>query len=87
MRCRSSLSSRAFWIAMTACRSEVLDQLDPLIGEGTNFLAVKGEGADQIRSLSASAGRTSRPHAAKFDAGNDIGNAYNVGRLGRQSAT
>ena len=45
---RSSLSSRVFSMAMTACVGEVLDQLDLLVGEGTDLLPVDADYADQF---------------------------------------
>ena len=38
VRCRSSLSSRAFSIAITAWAAKVLDQLDLLLGKGPHLL-------------------------------------------------
>ena len=49
---------------------EILHQSDLLVGEGTNFLAVNGEGADQFVLLQHRYDEK-RPHAGKFDAVND----------------
>ena len=35
-------------MAMTAWRGEVRDQLDLLVGEGADLLAVDGDGANQL---------------------------------------
>ena len=43
VRWRSSLSSRAFSMAMTAWAAKFCDQLDLFVGEGTNLLAVDAE--------------------------------------------
>ncbi len=45
---RSSLSRRVFSMAMTAWAGEVLDQVDLLLGERANLLAVDGDRADQL---------------------------------------
>ena len=67
---RSSLSSRVFSMAMTAWAAKFVHQLDLLVGEGTNFLAINGECADQFVLLQHRDGE-SRPYAAKFDGRND----------------
>ena len=48
---RSSLSSRVFSMAMTACAAKLVHQLDLLVGERPHFLAVDGDGADQLAVL------------------------------------
>ena len=48
VRWRSSLSSRAFSMAMTACAAKFCHQLDLLVGEGPHLLAVDDDGADQV---------------------------------------
>ena len=45
---RSSLSSRVFSIAMTACAAKFCHQLDLLVGEWTDLLAVDADRADQL---------------------------------------
>ena len=45
---RSSLSRRVFSMAMTAWCGEILDQLDLLVGERPDLLAVDGDDADQL---------------------------------------
>ena len=45
---RSSLSSRVFSIAMTACAAKFLHQLDLLFGERPHLLAVDADCADQF---------------------------------------
>ena len=45
---RSSLSRRVFSIAITAWAAKVRHQLDLLVGEGANLLAVDRDGADQF---------------------------------------
>ena len=52
VRLRSSLSSRVFSMAMTAWAAKFLHQLDLLVGERPYLLAVDGDGADQLSSLS-----------------------------------
>ena len=51
MRWRSSLSSRVFSMAMTACAAKFCQQLDLLFGERADFLAIDGDGADQLGFL------------------------------------
>ncbi len=48
VRWRSSLSSRVFSMAMTAWAAKFLDQLDLLVGERPDLLAVDGDGANQL---------------------------------------
>ena len=45
---RSSLSSRVFSIAMTACAAKFLTRLDLLVGERPHLLAIDDDGADQL---------------------------------------
>ena len=49
---------------------EVLDQLDLLVGERTNLLAVDGDRADQLVLLEHRHGENG-PHAAEFDGSDD----------------
>ena len=59
--------------------SEVLDQLDLLVGERTHFLAVNGDRANQLAVLEH--GNAERcPITAKLDRGNHIGIAFEIGR-------
>ena len=51
VRWRSSLSSRVFSMAMTACAAKFCHQLDLLVGERSHLLAVDGNGANQIAFL------------------------------------
>ena len=67
---RSSLSSRVFSMAMTAWAAKFVHQLDLLVGEGTNFLAVNGERTDQFVLLQHRDSQK-RPYAAKFDSRDD----------------
>ena len=48
---RSSLSSRVFSMAMTAWRGEILDQLDLLVAERPDLLAIDDDAADQLALL------------------------------------
>ena len=48
VRWRSSLSSRVFSMAITACAAKFCDQLDLLVGERADLLAVNADGADQL---------------------------------------
>ena len=43
VRWRSSLSSRVFSMAMTACAAKFLHQFDLLVGEGPDLLAVEND--------------------------------------------
>ena len=70
VRWRSSLSNRAFSMAMTAWAAKFCDQLDLLVGKGTNFLAVHGERADQFVLLQHRDSQN-RPYAPKFDGCNE----------------
>ena len=45
---RSSLSRRVFSMAMTAWLGEIRDQLDLLVGERPDLLAIDGDRADQL---------------------------------------
>ena len=45
---RSSLSRRVFSMAMTAWAAKFCDQLDLLVGERPDLLAVDGDRADQL---------------------------------------
>ena len=45
VRWRSSLSSRVFSMAMTACAAKFCHQLDLLVGERADFLTVENDGA------------------------------------------
>ena len=45
---RSSLSSRVFSMAMTAWAAKFCDQLDLLVGERANLLAIDDDHADQL---------------------------------------
>ena len=45
---RSSLSSRVFSIAMTAWSAKFCDQLDLLVGERADLLAIDDDDADQL---------------------------------------
>ena len=45
---RSSLSSRVFSMAMTACAAKFCDQLDLLVGERPHLLAIDADRADQL---------------------------------------
>ena len=67
VRCRSSLSNRAFSMAMTAWAAKFLTKFDLLVGKGTHFLAVQDERADQFVLLSASARlkRSERPQVQR----------------------
>ena len=76
VRWRSSLSNRAFSMAMTAWAAKFCDKLNLLVGEGTHFLTVDGD--DPISSSSLSIGTPSRANAAKFDRFNHSGIAFNV---------
>ena len=46
VRWRSSLSNRAFSMAMTAWAAKFVHQRDLFVGEGTDFLAVQAENTD-----------------------------------------
>ena len=65
---RSSLSRRVFSMAMTAWLGEILHQLDLLVGERPDLLAVDDDGADQLVLLEhrhaehGCARRRARPH-------------------------
>ena len=48
VRWRSSLSSRVFSMAMTACAAKLLTNSICLVGERTYLLAIDAEGADQL---------------------------------------
>ena len=61
VRWRNSLSSRVFSIAMTAWAAKFLTRLDLLVGERPHLLAVDGDGADHVSSLSI--GTTNRVRA------------------------
>ena len=71
-RWRSSLSSRAFSMAMTAWAAKFCDQFDLFVGEGTNFLPVNAKNADQLVVLEHRH-YDDGPHATKFDACNALG--------------
>ena len=45
---RNSLSSRVFSIAITACLAKLANEIDLLVGEWPNLLAVDGYRADQL---------------------------------------
>ena len=45
---RSSFSSRAFSIAITACAAKLLNQLDLFVGERANLLTIDDDRADQL---------------------------------------
>ena len=64
---RSSLSRRVFSMAMTAWAAKFCDQLDLLVGERANLLAIDGDGADQLIVLEHRHSEHVRD-AAKFDA-------------------
>ena len=65
---RSSLSSRAFSIAMTAWSAKVVDQLDLLVGERPDLLAVDDDRADQLIFLEHRDGKQVRAPASSIDA-------------------
>ena len=46
--CLSSLSNRAFSMAMTAWAAKFFNQFDLLVGKGANFLAVHDDRANQF---------------------------------------
>ena len=85
-------------MAMTAWAAKFCDQLDLLVGEGTNFLAVQRERTDQFVLLQHRDSQK-RPYTPKFDGCNDCRIAlFNVGcvcckigdvnrRFGRHHAT
>ena len=70
VRWRSSLSSRVFSMAMTACAAKFVHQLDLLVGERPHLLAVDGDGADQLVVLEHRHGEK-RACAAELGAGDD----------------
>ena len=45
---RSSLSSRVFSMAMTACAAKLFSSVDLLVGEGLHLLAVNRDDANQL---------------------------------------
>ena len=48
VRCRSSLSNRAFSMAITAWAAKFFTKIDLFVGEGADFLAGHDERADQL---------------------------------------
>ena len=66
-------------------RGEVLHQLDLLVGERPDFLAVDGDSADQLVVLEHRHA-DKRARAGQFDVARHAGIAVAIGRLGRMSA-
>ena len=67
VRWRSSLSRRVFSMAMTAWAAKFCDQLDLLVGERADLLAVDDDGADQLVLLEHRHAEHG-PDAGEFDA-------------------
>ena len=57
-------------MAMTAWAAKLVTSCDLLVGEGTNFLTVQGEGTDQLVLLQHWDSQK-RPYTPKFDGCND----------------
>ena len=82
---RSSLSRRAFSIAMTAWRGEAREQLDLLVGERAHLLAVNDNGADQLVFLEHGDDDV-RPRPGEIDKRNDAGITVEIASSCRRSA-
>src|SRR5262245_12663267 len=76
---RSSLSSRVFSMAMTACAGEVFDKLDLLVRERPDFLPIDGNCADQLILLDHR-GDKERASTGEVDESDDEGIAFAVRR-------
>ena len=77
---RSSLSRRVFSMAMTACVAKFVHQLDLLVGERTDLLAIDGDGADQLVVLEHRHDEQC-PQRRRFDAGDDEWIAFEIGPI------
>ena len=66
VRWRSSLSNRAFSMAMTAWAAKFLHQFDLLIGKGPNFVPEQADCSDQFVILQHRNNKK-RPYTPEFD--------------------
>ena len=72
-------------MAMTAWLAKFCDQLDLLVGERANLLAVDGDGADQLVLLEHRNDEKG-PRTGEVGERDDDGIALDIGRLGLMSA-
>ena len=80
---RSSLSNRVFSIAMTAWAAKFVHQLNLLVGERTDLLAIDGNCADQL-ALLEHWHRHEAAGALELRQGNDSAVFSDVGLIGAE---